>query len=498
MIKKKNKKQNNNKKKNNRKYSNKIFYKLLISACIFCLLIFIYKKQLKKQNVRNTIKQTIKREEKKNYYISYNDNHKNIPEELNSDLFNKKSGNENINKILDFFNKRYIKSYEFNKSDFIEINYEKKNVFLITEKKYNHVETIKKYNDNILNLSNNNIQEIDYSEISSINNDILNSFDRFTELFKDGIIIITYAIAHSLSLNRLVSFNYFLNNYKGKKILIVQDEYYHTKFINDFINICKINIVFTCSPNIDSLKKIYNNVHGDVIFINVLTGYTFKNKLVSIKDKETDIFYRGRKLHPYYGILGFQKFEIGEVMKKYAKDLVIDIECENKKRIYEGWLETLSKSKITLATPSGSNILRENDYELHNFNKKYNIPKHYNIIPDDMEYNRDIYDKMFKEIGCKEVLNFGQVSPKMFEAISVGTVLVMYEGDYNGILKPDVHYIELKADHSNIDSVIDKIKDNNYLQGMANKSYKDIIDNGNYSYENFVKILDYLIFYLQY
>ena len=40
----------------------------------------------------------------------------------------------------------------------------------------------------------------------------------------------------------------------------------------------------------------------------------------------------------------------------------------------------------------------------------------------------------------------GQISPKMFEAISLGTVLVMFEGKYSNILKPDLHYISLKKD----------------------------------------------------
>ena len=66
----------------------------------------------------------------------------------------------------------------------------------------------------------------------------------------------------------------------------------------------------------------------------------------------------------------------------------------------------------------------------------------------------------------------------------------MYEGNYKGILKKDVHYISLKKDYSNIEEVINKIKDDDYLQNMANTAYKDIVESEKYSYENFIKMFD--------
>ena len=86
-----------------------------------------------------------------------------------------------------------------------------------------------------------------------------------------------------------------------------------------------------------------------------------------------------------------------------------------------------------------------------------------------------------------------QVSPKMFEAIKLGTVLIMYEGEYKGIFKPNIHYIELKKDHSNIEDVVEKIKDDDYLQNMSERAYKDIIKNGNYNYKDFIEYFDKVI-----
>ena len=85
-----------------------------------------------------------------------------------------------------------------------------------------------------------------------------------------------------------------------------------------------------------------------------------------------------------------------------------------------------------------------------------------------------------------ESLNLEVISPKMFEAIMLGTVLVMYEGNYSNIFLSNIHYISLKRDHSNIEEVILKIKDDEYLQNMANRTYKDIVESGKYSYKTFI------------
>ena len=67
------------------------------------------------------------------------------------------------------------------------------------------------------------------------------------------------------------------------------------------------------------------------------------------------------------------------------------------------------------------------------------------------------------------------------------SVQILFEGDYSGILKPDLHYIPLKKDFSNISDVISKVKNNDLLQAIADRAYEDIITSNKYSYETFIK-----------
>jgi hypothetical protein len=81
-----------------------------------------------------------------------------------------------------------------------------------------------------------------------------------------------------------------------------------------------------------------------------------------------------------------------------------------------------------------------------------------------------------------------QISPKMFEAIALKTALVLFEGSYSGILKPDLHYISLKKDFSNLKQVLAKLDDISYLENITETAFKDIILSGKYNYEQFIHI----------
>ena len=364
---------------------------------------------------------------------------------------------------------------------------------------------LKKINNNIINI----ITSSKHNHINTIN-DYINSFKEFSEKIinyfdidnldkifsiQDGIILVLYNIVHGLKnhkyLNKIIQ---FFHDCKLPVVFFVQDEYYHNDFLNFFFRNSKAKIIFTCLTNQKDISNIYSGV-PNCKFVNVLTGYIpeyFKNYKKNISEKEVDIFYRGRKLHFMYGELGKLKYEIGVKVKEAAikNNLREDIEWINEKRIYnEDWIKTLSNAKVTLASPSGSNVINKNDDIIDTINKYLKIKNTGHLLPDKLNVS---YEEIFEKFNIKEELNVGQVSPKMFEAAAVGTVLIMYDNcEYNNIFKPDIHYIPLKIDYSNLDEIMEKIKDNDYLQTIADNAYRDIVLSDLYSYKNFIKKIDY-------
>ena len=88
---------------------------------------------------------------------------------------------------------------------------------------------------------------------------------------------------------------------------------------------------------------------------------------------------------------------------------------------------------------------------------------------------------------CLEKLQLFAISPRHLEACATKTCQVLVEGSYNGILTAGEHFIELKKDFSNIHLVLDKIKEDKQREHIVNRAYKDIVQSGKYSYNNFVK-----------
>lgn len=84
-------------------------------------------------------------------------------------------------------------------------------------------------------------------------------------------------------------------------------------------------------------------------------------------------------------------------------------------------------------------------------------------------------------------LDYAMISPRCFECAMTKTCMVLIEGHYNGILKPGIHYIELKKDFSNLDEVLEKVMNKEYCEQMAERTYQDVVLSGRYSYERFVK-----------
>lgn len=390
---------------------------------------------------------------------------------------------ENRN-IVNFFDKKFIKFTDFDKKNYANITPNCNKVYLVSNVKNHCIETIKEYVSSIINYSVFNIVLIDYLNFN------------VTDFSDATIIILNYDLVHNISF-----FSQNFVNFKGEKIMICQDEYYDINHTNQLINTGGITTVLTCCPNEKDLAKIYGKTNNKVKFINILTGFTIEEKFKSIKEKHKHIIYRGKKLHPMYGDLGFKKYEIGEKFKEELTkhdNITHDISCDIKSRIYVNWINTLSNFKTTLATPSGTNVLQYN-YTIRdkiNKSKKYGNMMHGSLVDEKAKYDENIYNTIKKEYNIVEELDFGQISPKMFEAISTGTVLIMSEGNYNGILKPNIHYIELKNDYSNINDIINKMNDDDYLQNIANNAYNDIIKSDKYSYKSFVIFLDYLMYYL--
>jgi hypothetical protein len=95
--------------------------------------------------------------------------------------------------------------------------------------------------------------------------------------------------------------------------------------------------------------------------------------------------------------------------------------------------------------------------------------------------------------GKEGEINLLTVGPRHFEAAMTKTCQILLEGDYAGILKPGIHYIELKSDYSNLKEVIGKVQDDRNRNKVVEKAYEDLVLSGKYSYRVFAnQVIDHL------
>lgn len=302
------------------------------------------------------------------------------------------------------------------------------------------------------------------------------------------VIVLHYSIRLSIAAHLDEGMARAVERFNGLKVLFIQDEYEGTEIARRWMERLRFDLVYTCVPQ-SGLQHVYPYYRfPGTEFLQTLTGYVpeepgLERYAKPLSDRSLAIAYRGRKLPAVYGELGHQKYRIGVEMKLIAgmRGLPIDIEVDDSKRIYgSAWYQFLGSARATLGTESGANIF---DFD---GSLKEQIAR---LIALDPELT-------FLEIS-KQVLaphegrvSMNQISPKIFEAIRLRTALVLFEGAYSGVIQPDVHFITLKKDFSNIDEVLRKLADDGYLKNLTNQAYLDVVASGRYSYERFVRSVD--------
>ena len=186
---------------------------------------------------------------------------------------------------------------------------------------------------------------------------------------------------------------------------------------------------------------------GHVKKMHTLTGYV-PNEMHRINEvpreaRKIDISYRGMKLPFHFGKLSYMKFEIGEKFKIFCRDfgLAYDISSDSIDRIYgKAWGQFLRNSKACLAVESGASIY-DFDGSIVEKTEQY-LHRHPEVSFE------EVYENVLKPYDSIYIYN--AISPRHFEAAANRTVLIMPEGEYGGIFKPDRHYIPVMKDYSNI------------------------------------------------
>jgi hypothetical protein len=301
------------------------------------------------------------------------------------------------------------------------------------------------------------------------------------------VIVIHYSIMVISDLYMHPIFKEQLAKFRGLKIQFIQDDY---RDVNAFMNVMRelgIHILFTLCPT-DRIPLLWpeDRLPG-VKKLNTLAGYV-PDYLVNVQapaleQRPLEVGYRSRDLPFWLGRLGHEKALIVKRFCEHAPayDLKADVSSREEDRLYGPlWTSFIRSCRTMLGTESGASIA---DFD-GSLQAKVADYLHEHPGADFEEVHAAILHAFEGNVlvSC--------VSPRAFETAALGTAMVLFPGEYSGILRPWEHYIPLEKDFSNFAEVVRKIRDLDFLRDLTRRAYQDLIASERYSYRAFIRDFD--------
>ncbi len=171
-----------------------------------------------------------------------------------------------------------------------------------------------------------------------------------------------------------------------------------------------------------------------------------------------DVGYRARKLPGWYGRHAEQKWRIAEDFAAAvpAKTLRLDLSTEESDRLYgRKWVQFLGNCRATIVTESGASVIDYDDTMRQSFEAR--VPHAVLSTP-----------------------AIRALSPRIFEAAQLRTLMLIAPGEYNGALRPGWHGPELRPDMSNIGDVIEVIRSPALAKVYIERAWRELVLSGRY------------------
>ncbi len=283
-----------------------------------------------------------------------------------------------------------------------------------------------------------------------------------------------------------------IRHFSGMKVLFIQDDYRWINATFSALDYMRISIIFgLASKEVQDAMYPDKKLSTPLCKKTVLPGYV-ETRLLKLKPKKHSertchIGYRARKLSAWIGKHAQQKYLIAEKVQtdlQNRNELRTDISCREEDRLYgKAWINFLLNCRAVLGTESGSSVC---DFT---GDIQKNVEEHEQRDPN-VTFN-ELSELYFKDVDGKYVINV--ISPRAFEAAALKCLMILYEGEYSGILKPYRHYLPLRRDHSNLNEIVDLLHDeSNYLDIVEN-AYNEIALNPEYRYPAMINKFDHAL-----
>lgn len=199
-------------------------------------------------------------------------------------------------------------------------------------------------------------------------------------------------------------------------------------------------------------------------------------KLVTpYSERPIDLGYRAFE-SPWY--LGHrERCDVAEYFTSHAErlGLTVDISLDPNSRLAEQeWASFLDSCRGQLGTEAGGDYFDLTD------TTRIAVNAYMERHPE--ASFEEVHSRFFD--GTLTDVPMRVLTSRNVEAAGTGTVQLMFEGRYGGYLRPDVHYIPLKKDLSNVDEALRKFRDPAFTERVADNALRLVTEE--FTYERLI------------
>jgi len=275
--------------------------------------------------------------------------------------------------------------------------------------------------------------------------------------------------------------------FQGVKAVFIQDEHRFVERTVAALAELGVDLLFTCVPEGESAKVYPPERLPGLRRITVLTGYLdpdlARRPVPAYGARPIDVGYRARKLPPWLGELGREKWRIAERFLADAPryGLVCDISTREEDRLHdEAWIRFVASCKAMLGSESGASVF--------DFTGEIARRAERHALERPEASFEELRDRFFAEAEGR--IASAVISPRCFEAAALRTLMILYEGGYSGVLTPWRHYVPLRKDHANMDEVVAVLRDEARAGAIVEAAWREVACNPAYSFAVLTRLLD--------
>ncbi len=175
--------------------------------------------------------------------------------------------------------------------------------------------------------------------------------------------------------------------------------------------------------------------------------------------REVDVGFRGARYSPALGDV--ERTALIEYFERESASLGIRFDLDYRKVVRREWSALLQSWKGIVGAESGT-------YYLEHFDRTERAVRAYL-----RRHPRAGFEELRERFFADRPRFSGKaISSRHFEPMGTRTCQILLEGDYNGILRPEEHYVAVRKDLSDVEDAVRRFRDDDYRLQIASRAYE--------------------------